>query len=62
MKHTHALVIAEQCLHSARVFPASHSGPLLSRLGVHKKLGGEIAGTADPTDQRATLCYMIAQQ
>ena len=42
------LVIAEQCLHRVKAFSASHPTPPASRLGVHKKLGGDTAGTADP--------------
>ncbi|KAK2518109.1 hypothetical protein Q9966_014424 [Columba livia] len=38
-----------QCLHRVKVFSASHSTPPVgSRLGVHKKLGGDTARTADP--------------
>jgi len=40
--------IAEQCLHRAKVFSASHTIPPMNRLLVHKKLGGDTAGTADP--------------
>ena len=41
-------VVAEQCLHRAKGFAASHTTPPVSRLGVHKELGGDTAGTADP--------------
>ena len=41
-------VIAEQCLHTVKAFPASHPNPPASRQGVHKKLCGDTAGTADP--------------
>ncbi|KAK4810900.1 hypothetical protein QYF61_013308 [Mycteria americana] len=40
--------IAEQCLHSVKAFSAPHTAPPASRLGVHKKLGGDTAGRADP--------------
>ena len=40
--------IAEQCLHRVKAFSASHTALPASRLGVHKKLGGDAAGTADP--------------
>ena len=46
--NTHVLAIAEQCLHSVKGFSAPHPAPPASRLGVHKKLGGDTAGTADP--------------
>ena len=39
---------AEQRLHRAKAFSASHPTPQASRLGVHKELGGDTAGTADP--------------
>ena len=42
------LVIAEQCLHGVKVFSASQTALPVRRLGVHKKLGGDTAGTADP--------------
>ena len=42
------LVIAEQRLHSVKAFSVSHVVPPTSRLGVHKKLRGDTAGTADP--------------
>ena len=42
------LVIAEQWLHSIKAFYFSHAAPPVSQLGVHKKLGGDTAGTADP--------------
>ena len=41
-------VTAEQRLHRVKAFAASHPTPPASRLGVHKKLGGDTAGTADP--------------
>ena len=41
-------VTTEQCLHSIKPFPASHPTPPVSNLGVHKNLGGDTAGTADP--------------
>lgn len=46
--HTDVLVIAEQCLHSAKAFSAAHAAPAARGLGVHEKLGGDTAGTADP--------------
>jgi len=43
-------VLAEQCLHRVKVFSAPHTtGPPASRLGMNKKLGGDTAGTADPS-------------
>ena len=42
------LVTAEHCSHRAKVFSASHPTPPARRPGVHKKLGGDPAGTADP--------------
>ena len=42
------LVIAEQFLNKVKAFSASHTAPPVSRMGVHKKLGGDTAGTADP--------------
>jgi len=42
------LAIAEQCLHSVKAFSASHAALPASRLGVHKRLGGDTDGTADP--------------
>jgi len=42
------LITNEQCLHRAKVFSASHSTPPASGLGVHEKVGGDAAGTADP--------------
>jgi len=35
------------CLHRVKAFSASHTDPPASRLGVHKKLGGDTARTAD---------------
>jgi len=46
------LVTAEQCLHGIKAFSASYTTPPPSRLGVHKKLGGDTAGTTIPVDQR----------
>jgi len=40
--------MAEQCLHSMKTFSASRTTLPASRLGVHKKLIGDTAGTADP--------------
>ena len=42
------LVAAEQCSHRVKAFCASHTALPASRLGVHKKMGGDTAGTADP--------------
>ena len=39
---------AEQSLHRVKAFSASHPTPPARRLGVHKELGGDTAGTADP--------------
>ncbi|KAM9605809.1 mitochondrial inner membrane protease subunit 1 isoform 2-T2 [Morphnus guianensis] len=36
------------CLHRAEAFSASHPTPPARRLGGHKELGGDTAGTADP--------------
>ena len=41
------LVIAEQYLNRVMACSASHPTPPTSRLGVHKKLRGNTAGTAD---------------
>jgi len=35
--------------HRVKAFSASYPTPPVSGLGVHKKLGGGTAGTADPT-------------
>jgi len=43
------VVTAEQCLYGVKAFSASHSTPLVSRLGLHKKLTGDTAGTDDPS-------------
>ena len=40
--------IAEECLHRVKAFPTSHTAPPASRLEVGKKLGGDMAGTANP--------------
>ena len=42
------MVVAEQCLRSIKAFSVSQPAAPASRLGVHKKLGGATAGTADP--------------
>ena len=34
--------------YTVKAFPAPHTTPPVSRLGVHKELGGDTAGTADP--------------
>jgi len=39
---------AEQCLYRVKAFSASHITPPASGLGVHKKLGVDTAGTANP--------------
>jgi len=39
-------------LHSIPAFSASHPIPPVSRLGVHKKLGGAQPGQLTPTDRR----------
>ena len=44
----YVLVTAEQGLHRVKAFSAPHPTPPVSGLGVHKKLGGDTAGTADP--------------
>ena len=41
------LITAEQRLHRVKAF-SSHPTTPASGLGVHKKLGGDTAGTADP--------------
>jgi len=41
------LVAAEECLHSVKTFSASHTALPASKLWVHKKVGGDTAGTAD---------------
>lgn len=48
-RHTDALFIAEQCLHSVKVFSASPTALPVSGLGVHKRLRGETAGRDDPS-------------
>ena len=45
---------------SQGLFCFSHHTPPASRLGVHKKLGGDTARTADPTDQREIPCHMMS--
>lgn len=40
-------MIAEQGTDSTRAFSASQAALPVSRLGVHKKLGGDTASTAD---------------
>jgi len=47
-KHTDALVLAEQFLHSIKTLSVSHAALPKSRLAVHKNLEGDTAGTADP--------------
>jgi len=39
-------------LHSVKAISVSHAAPPLSRVEVHKELGGDTARTADPNDQR----------
>lgn len=41
-------VIAEQGLHSVKPFSASHIIPPRIKLWVHKEMGGDTAGAADP--------------
>jgi len=41
------IVCAEQCLHRVKAFSASLTTPPTSRLGMHKTLEEETAGTAD---------------
>ena len=41
-------VTAEQCFHRVKAFSAPHTTLPVSGLGVHKELGGDTAGTADP--------------
>lgn len=41
------LIIAEHCVYRAKAFSASCSIPSARRLGMHKKLGLGITGTAD---------------
>ena len=45
------VLITQRCFHHcwAKAFSASHPTPPARRLGVHKKLGRDTAGTADPT-------------
>lgn len=47
-----SFVIAEQHLHSNKAFSAPPTTLPARGLWVHKKLGGETAGTGDPTDTR----------
>ena len=42
------LSYAEQRLYRVKAFSAPHTTPPASRLGAHKKLGRDTAGTADP--------------
>ena len=55
--HRDVLVSAEKCLHSVKVFSASHAAPPANRLGVYKKQWGDTAGTADPNWSKG---YFIA--
>jgi len=57
--NTNVLVTAEQCLENGKAFSASRPTPPASRLGVHKKLGGDTARIADPTDRRDLSCHMM---
>jgi len=41
-------VIAERCLDRIKAFSAPHHALAASGLGVHRKVGGGTAGTADP--------------
>jgi len=41
--------MAEQFLHRVKAFSAPHTTPPVSRLGVYKNLGGDTAGTAEPS-------------
>lgn len=50
---------AEQHLHSGEFFSFSHSAPPVSRLEVSKKLGGGVAGTADPGLFHTIQCHML---
>jgi len=45
-----------------KAFPASHTTPPGSRLGVHKKLGGDKAGTADPSGPKGYSISHPGQQ
>lgn len=42
------LAVAEQHLHKAKDFSASHADLSVRSLGVHQELGGDTARTADP--------------
>ena len=59
--NTGMFVTAEQCLHRAKAFSASHPTPPVSRQGVHKELGGDTARTADPNDQRDIPYHMTSR-
>jgi len=43
------LAIADQCLHSIKAFPVSHSVPTASSVGMGKRLGGHTVETAEPS-------------
>lgn len=49
--HMDILTIAEPCLHSIKAFLVSQPAPTVSRLGTHKKMGGNAVGIIDPIDQ-----------
>lgn len=52
--HVGVSVMAEQCLLCVNAISVTHSAPP-SKVGAHKKFGGDTAGTAD---QRKILYYM----
>lgn len=47
--NTDGFATAEQRLHRVMAFPASHTTPAVGRLGVNNTLGGDTAGTGDPS-------------
>lgn len=56
---THVLVVAEQCLHQVKDFPASHTALPVRRLGLHQKLGGDTqTGQMTQTGQRYVPRHM----
>lgn len=58
--------IFEQCLHRAKAFSACQPTPLVSRMGVHKGLGGGTARTLTPADPKdnsgQTVSYLAHKE
>lgn len=53
------MVIAEQCLQRGKAASAPQTTPPVRGLGMHEQLEGDTARTADPTDPRDILYYMV---